>query len=79
MADYLVRRDSDGRFGGYVVDLAKNGGPEQFGPDDHRYEAYDDRGRLITQSPLGASPTGRSAGSPTGCLRNSTTFEAEAL
>ena len=56
MADYTVRRDSDGRFGGYIVDLAQDSGPAQFGPDDYRFEAYDDRGQLITptQSLLGA-------------------------
>ena len=56
MADYLVRRDSDGRFGGYIVDLAADGDEQRFGPDACRFEVYDDRGRLIapTQSLLGA-------------------------
>jgi hypothetical protein len=47
LADFIVRRDSDGRYGGYIVDLARDGGPETFGPDALRYEAYDDCARLV--------------------------------
>jgi hypothetical protein len=55
-ADFIVRRDSDARYGGYIVDLAADGGDETFGPEDPRYEAYDDCGRLVTaaSSLLGA-------------------------
>ena len=49
-ADYLVRRGSDGRYGGYIVDLAADGGGEAFGPDDLRYEAYDDCGRYVAST-----------------------------
>jgi hypothetical protein len=49
-ADFIVRRDSDGRYGGYVVDLARDGGDEVFGPEDLRYEAYDDAGRYIAST-----------------------------
>jgi len=34
-AGYIVRRDSDGRYAGCFVDLANDGGPESFGPNDH--------------------------------------------
>jgi hypothetical protein len=49
-ADYIVRRDSDARYGGYIVDLAADGGTEVFGPDDLRYEAYDDCGRYVAST-----------------------------
>ena len=47
MADYLVRRDSDQRYGGYVVDLAQDGDEKVFGPEDVRFEGYDDRGQYL--------------------------------
>jgi len=46
-ADFIVRRDSDGRYGGYIVDLAADGGDEARGSEDPRYEAYDDCGRYV--------------------------------
>ena len=49
-ADYLVRRDSDARYGGYIADLSLDGGSETYGPDDLRYQAYDDRGQYIAST-----------------------------
>jgi hypothetical protein len=54
-ADYIVRRDSDACFGGYIVDTAKDGQahPADPGPDPdagdlpYRFEAYDDAGRYV--------------------------------
>lgn len=62
-ADYIVRRDSDARFGGYIVDTARDDADHPADPDldaaevPHRFEAYDDRGRYITitQSLRGAA------------------------
>jgi hypothetical protein len=45
MADYIVRRDSDGRYGGYITDLAEDGDPDA---DGDRFEVYDDAGQYIT-------------------------------
>src|SRR6266704_3236267 len=61
-ADYVVRRDSDARFGGYIVDTARDDAGHPAGPGldadeaPHRFEAYDDAGRYltITQSLRGA-------------------------
>ncbi len=46
-ADFIVRRDSDGRYGGNIADLAQDGGEETYGPEDLRFEAYDDRGQYL--------------------------------
>jgi hypothetical protein len=50
LADYLVRRDSDARFGGYIADLSQDGDTEPYGPEDLRYEAYDDRGQYLAST-----------------------------
>jgi hypothetical protein len=50
MADYLVRRDSDGRYGGYVADLALDDEGNALGPDEPRFEAYDDRGQYLAST-----------------------------
>jgi hypothetical protein len=50
IADFIVRRNSDGRYGGDVVDLARDGGSEVFGPDELWYEAYDDAGQYIAST-----------------------------
>jgi|SRR6266487_143635 len=53
-ADYIARRDSDARFGGYIVDTARDDADHPAGPGldadeaPHRFEAYDDAGRYIT-------------------------------
>ena len=50
-ADYIVRRDSDGRYGGYIVDLAADEGPDAGnGPEAYRFEAYDDAGRFLASA-----------------------------
>ena len=53
-ADYIVRRDCDARFGGYIVDTARDGAARPADPGldadevPHRFEAYDDAGRYVT-------------------------------
>ncbi len=50
-ADYIVRRDSDERFGGHIVDLAADEGPDaarlRNDPEAYRFEVYDDAGRFL--------------------------------
>jgi hypothetical protein len=49
-ADYIVRRDSDGRYGGYIADLARDGDPRSVGAGEPRYEGYDDRGQYLARA-----------------------------
>ncbi len=44
-ADYIVRRDSDARYGGFITDTARDGGRPP--GDGYRFEVYDDSGRHL--------------------------------
>ncbi|MBO0820634.1 MAG: hypothetical protein J2P26_07255 [Nocardiopsaceae bacterium] len=47
-ADYIVRRDSDGRYGGFIADTTKDGGQPR--GDGYRFEVYDDCGRYLART-----------------------------
>lgn len=47
-ADYIVRRDSDARYGGFIIDTARDG--RQPPDDGYRFEVYDDSGRHLART-----------------------------
>ncbi|MBO0817532.1 MAG: hypothetical protein J2P30_20580 [Actinobacteria bacterium] len=47
-ADYVVRRDSDARYGGFIADTTKDGG--QPPGDGYCFEVYDDCGRYLART-----------------------------
>jgi hypothetical protein len=60
-ADYIVRRDSDARFGGYIVDTARDDAGHPADPDldadevPHRFEAYDGASARTVTGPFSPS------------------------